>query len=108
MTETTDQQHRSVVPIVPNPPRVVLITGGTRGLGKAMGLEFAKAGETVYLTQRWGSVDDEDLTAEFCAQGLAAPRIIESDASSADETRTLMQTIEAEAGALGGCSDGLG
>lgn len=86
--------------IARNPPRVALITGGTRGLGKAIGVEFAKTGAVVYLTHRWGSVDENELTAEFRAQDLPAPRIIESDASSADDSRTLMQTIQDEVGAL--------
>ena len=55
-TQMTNQQSHSIFSIGRNSSRVVLITGGTRGLGKAMGLEFAKAGETVYLTHRWSSV----------------------------------------------------
>lgn len=81
-------------------PRTALITGGTRGLGKAIGLEFAKTGATVYLTHRWGSVDEDELVAEFCVHGVSPPRIIESDVSNADDTRALMQTICDETGTL--------
>ncbi|MEZ4684455.1 MAG: SDR family oxidoreductase [Caldilineaceae bacterium] len=80
--------------------RTALITGGTRGLGKAIGIEFAKVGITVYLTHRWGSVDECELIAEFRRHDLPPPRIIESDVSSAADTRALMQTIHNETGAL--------
>ncbi len=79
---------------------VVLVTGGTRGLGKAMGLEFARAGARVYLTHRWGSVDEQELAAGFEAEGLPPPRIVESDVGDAEATRELMGTLKGEAGAL--------
>ena len=49
----------------------VLITGGTRGLGKAIGLEFGLAGATVFLTHRWGSADEAALVAAL-AEGTIA------------------------------------
>ena len=45
--------------------KIVLITGGTQGLGKAIGFEFAALGATTYLTHRWGSADEDELRAEF-------------------------------------------
>jgi NAD(P)-dependent dehydrogenase (short-subunit alcohol dehydrogenase family) len=72
---------------------VVVITGGTRGLGKALGLEFSRARATVYLTHRWGSVDETGLRAEFEQAGLPAPHIVESDASDPDAARALMQEV---------------
>lgn len=79
---------------------VVLITGGTRGLGKAMGIEFSHAGARVYLTHRWSSVDESELAAEFEALGLAAPRVVESDAGDPEATRELMAALKAETGRL--------
>lgn len=81
-------------------PRVVLVTGGTRGLGKAIGLAFAQTGATVFLTHRWGSVDEDALRAEFTAAGVVAPYIIESDVSDAEATQALMQTIKTQANGL--------
>jgi len=78
----------------------VLVTGGTRGLGKAIGLEFARAGATVFLTHRWGSVDEHELIAEFRAESLAAPHVVECDASDAEANRTLMATIKEHVGVL--------
>lgn len=77
----------------------VLVTGGTCGLGKAIGLEFARAGGTVFLTYRWGSADEGELLAEFRAEGLE-PHVIESDASDISAMRELMATIKDRVGAL--------
>jgi enoyl-[acyl-carrier-protein] reductase (NADH) len=71
----------------------VIVTGGTRGLGRAIGIEFARAGARVFLTHRWGSVREDELRAMFEGKGLAAPRIIESDASDPEDTRTLMREV---------------
>jgi NAD(P)-dependent dehydrogenase (short-subunit alcohol dehydrogenase family) len=79
---------------------IVIVTGGTRGLGKALGLELARAGAQVVLTHRWGSVDERELRSEFEAEGLAAPCIIESDVSDPAATRALMRTIAAQDGRL--------
>ena len=70
-----------------------LVTGGTRGLGKAVAMELARTGATVFVTHRWGSVEESALVAEFAAEGLPAPHIVESDASDAAETRTLLARI---------------
>lgn len=77
-----------------------IVTGGTRGLGKAVGLELARAGATVFLTHRWGSVKEEELLAEFTAEGLAAPQVVESDVSDPKATRELMGLVKARAGRL--------
>jgi NAD(P)-dependent dehydrogenase (short-subunit alcohol dehydrogenase family) len=71
----------------------VIITGGTRGLGKAIGLEFSKAGAAVTLTHRWGSVDEHELCEEFLRENLRTPHIIESDASDPAAARALMREV---------------
>jgi NAD(P)-dependent dehydrogenase (short-subunit alcohol dehydrogenase family) len=78
----------------------VLVTGGTRGLGKAIGMEFSRAGAAVFLTHRWGSVPEADLLAEFAAAGLPAPRVVESDVSDRKAVLDLMGTIKDQAGRL--------
>ncbi len=80
--------------------QVVLITGGTRGFGKAVGLEFARRGAQVVLTHRWGSADEDELLAEFGAEGGLPPWILECDASDADSTRELLQGIARRYGRL--------
>jgi len=71
----------------------VIVTGATRGLGKALGLEFSRAGAQVYLTHRWGSIGESALSAEFEREGLTPPCIIESDASDPEAAHQLMHEI---------------
>jgi NAD(P)-dependent dehydrogenase (short-subunit alcohol dehydrogenase family) len=85
---------------LPFPKRNVLITGGTRGLGKAIGLEFACLGATTYLTYHWGSADEDELRAEFRARGAQEPHLVESDASDPEAIRELLAQIKSESGSL--------
>jgi NAD(P)-dependent dehydrogenase (short-subunit alcohol dehydrogenase family) len=87
-------------PNLPFSKLVVLVTGGTQGLGKAIGLEFACAGATTYLTHRWGSADEDELRGEFQARGATEPHIVESDVSDHDAMRELMTEIKRESGHL--------
>jgi NAD(P)-dependent dehydrogenase (short-subunit alcohol dehydrogenase family) len=80
--------------------KTVLVTGGTRGLGRAIGLEFARAGARVFLTHRWGSVCASELISEFQAEGLLTPSIVECDASDSGANRMLMASIKKEAGGV--------
>jgi NAD(P)-dependent dehydrogenase (short-subunit alcohol dehydrogenase family) len=73
--------------------RAVIVTGGTRGLGKAIGMEFGRCGATVFLTHRWGSADEDDLHADFAREGLPRPYIVESDASDRDAVDELMRYV---------------
>ena len=74
--------------------KAVVVTGGTRGLGKAIGFEFARAGATVFLTHRWGSVQEQELVREFEEAGLRAPHVVESDASDPRAVANLMRIVK--------------
>lgn len=75
--------------------KAVLVTGGTRGLGKAIGMEFSRAGASVLLTHRWGSADEPQLLEEFRAEGLHPARVQECDVSDPSQTRELMKSLKA-------------
>lgn len=75
--------------------QAVVVTGGTRGLGKALGLAFARAGATVFLTHRWGSVAGEAIADEFAREQLPAPHVIECDVADREASRDLMAAVRA-------------
>ena len=66
-------------------PRTVLVTGGNRGIGRAIALAFAAAGHRVAVTARSGSGPDGVLTVQADV----------TDAASVDAAFTL---VEAELG----------
>ena len=73
--------------------KAVLITGGTKGIGKAIGLAFARQGAIVYLTYKWGNHNEDELYAEF-ADCPHKPVLIQSDVAAADDIKSLFTTIK--------------
>lgn len=73
--------------------RIVVVTGGTRGLGRSIGQSFARAGATVVLTHRWGSVPEGDVHRAFADVGLPHPEVVESDVSDPGANRELMRSL---------------
>ncbi|NVB38689.1 SDR family oxidoreductase [Pseudenhygromyxa sp. WMMC2535] len=80
--------------------KVVLITGGTKGIGRACALAFARLGAQCWLTNRWGSADEDELREAFARVGARAPVIVEADASKKRETKALIERMR-EAGVEG-------
>ncbi|WP_236794699.1 SDR family NAD(P)-dependent oxidoreductase [Amycolatopsis sp. GM8] len=86
--------------------RVAVVTGGSRGVGRAVALVLGAAGATVYLTGRSrrggssilpGTIDD--TRDEIVADGGQAIAV-ECDHSSDESTRALFARVEAEQGRL--------
>ncbi|RLB65943.1 MAG: hypothetical protein DRI90_00670 [Deltaproteobacteria bacterium] len=74
--------------------KAVLITGGTKGIGLATGLAFARNGAHLYLTHRWSSADEDEVRGKFAAIGALEPAIIEADVSVDEETDALLEIIK--------------
>lgn len=73
--------------------RTVLVTGGTRGLGLALGLAFGRRGDEVILTHRWSSADEAGIRAAFAAVGAPRPVIAEADAGDPADTEALLDAL---------------
>jgi NAD(P)-dependent dehydrogenase (short-subunit alcohol dehydrogenase family) len=80
--------------------RVVLITGGTKGLGLGIALLFAAHGAQTVLTCRWGSADPNEVRKRFADIGGLEPLIVEADVSRSDDTKVLFETIKKKFGQL--------
>ena len=77
--------------------KAVVITGGTKGLGLAIGLAFGRLGAHVYLTHKWGSADEASVCQRFVEAGAALkPSIVEADAAEKKDTVRLMELIKEE------------
>jgi NAD(P)-dependent dehydrogenase (short-subunit alcohol dehydrogenase family) len=74
--------------------KAVVITGGTKGIGLATGLAFARNGAQVYLTHRWASADENEVRAKFAALDAPEPTIVEADVSVDDDTVALMDLVK--------------
>ncbi len=76
--------------------RVVLVTGGTMGIGLATGLAYGREGAHAILTHRWGSADEDEVRERFAKAGAPAPLILEADVANDEDTEALFSKIAAE------------
>ena len=74
--------------------KAVLVTGGTKGLGLAIGRAFGERGAQVYLTNKWGSADETEIVRSFEEAGAPlAPVILQADAAQEDDTARVVELL---------------
>ncbi len=74
--------------------KAVIVTGGTKGLGLAIGLAFGEHGAQVYLTHKWASADQAQVKRRFSELGAPEPRIVEADAADRRDTDVLLELVK--------------
>jgi 3-oxoacyl-[acyl-carrier protein] reductase len=79
--------------------KVALITGATRGIGRAIATEFARHGAHVVFTYRASAEKAVSLIEEITAMGVQVAGF-QSDASSMEATQKLIDDIVAQFGRL--------
>jgi NAD(P)-dependent dehydrogenase (short-subunit alcohol dehydrogenase family) len=71
--------------------RGVLVTGGTKGLGLATALAFARHGARLVLTHKWGSASVTELREMFVRFEAPEPIVMEADVSRSEDTTRLFE-----------------
>ncbi|KAI9188763.1 hypothetical protein H9P43_000185 [Blastocladiella emersonii ATCC 22665] len=79
--------------------KVVLVTGGSRGIGLMISAGFVQNGATVYVTARSAKVN-EAVAAELTKRGPGSCHAITGDLQSLDDIKRLVAEIEAREGKL--------
>ena len=79
--------------------KVVLVTGGTRGIGKALALQLAEEGALLALNYMSRSSDAEQTVAEVEAHGARAIAIA-GDVSQPDAARSIVETAREALGPI--------
>ncbi|MGC4083047.1 MAG: SDR family oxidoreductase [Vicinamibacterales bacterium] len=74
--------------------QVVLITGGTRGIGLATAEVFAAHGAQTVLTYKWGSADDAEVSRRIVAAGGPEPLLVQADIGREEDTVALVDLVK--------------
>lgn len=79
--------------------KVALVTGSTRGIGRAIGEKLCRLGAVVYFNSHDSTDEGTKLQEEIQQAGLKAVYVI-GDVSSEEEVRKIFETIKNEQGRL--------
>jgi 3-oxoacyl-[acyl-carrier protein] reductase len=93
------QENRGGIQKSNRKPRVALIAGGVRGIGKALSLELAGQGWKLAVCYRKSQEDAAALDSELRARGTHA-LLIQSDVSKPEAAESLVRQAESEYGRI--------
>jgi len=80
--------------------KIALVTGASRGIGRAAALALAKAGADVAVNFRSREVDAQEVCSQIKAVGRRA-LAFKADVSNAREVSRLVETVESGLGGIG-------
>lgn len=72
--------------------KVALVTGGARGIGRAIAIELASRGAAVAVNYRSSSAEAEKLSAEIQEMGVES-FLIQGDVSSKEDSKRVMEAV---------------
>ena len=87
--------------------RVALLTGGARGIARAIALDLARAGWSIALCYRTSKDDADSAVREIEAAGSNA-LAVQCDVSDPDDATALVQRVESELGRIDALVNGAG
>lgn len=87
--------------------RVALVTGGARGIARAIGIDLAKQGYAIALCYRTSKVDAEQAVHEIEALGTKA-MALQTDVSDPQACAELVRTVDGEWGRIDVLINGAG
>ncbi len=78
----------------------VLVTGASRGIGRAIALAFAKKGYHIYINCKNSVAEIEDVASEICALPGASCDVFVGDVGDSSFVKGMFARIEQTSGAL--------
>ena len=87
--------------------KVILVTGASRGIGRAIARAVAEEGARVIVNYRSSAKEAEELIAELRGRGLDAS-MVRADVSREDEVRAMFDLIRRDYGVLHGIVNNAG
>ena len=83
----------------PHPPRTALVTGGSRGIGRAIALDLARQGCAIAVNFRAQAAAADELVSQIRAMGGTALAVA-ADVSDSSQVSAMVARIQAELGAV--------